>query len=253
MIKHLPGISLLFLLAALAACSNQKPLPDTYYSSAAAQQPDDRVPGMSWWSYRFHIVWPDDRESPDFAVDLLLADTVVRPVLKAFSGNMLWWRFHRRATRELPGHQFSLLFYSDSKTADKVFTHLGSSKMLSAIVKTGLVDSISSSDPAILSKPAIEAYSDRAWPSELQRTWPTYIMGVSSFWLSLIDELKTEQKTDGVSVREGAEVRALLEDYRQIDRKITEMWSAQGQHALLHHLSAIFGYKPMRVRKDIIF
>jgi hypothetical protein len=44
---------------------------------------------MFWWAYRYTINWPDKVEKPDFAIDLLLADTVVRPVLEKYSSRLL--------------------------------------------------------------------------------------------------------------------------------------------------------------------
>ena len=45
----------------------------------------------------------------------------------------------------------------------------------------------------------------------------------------------------------------LLEQYRKVDEKITEKWRNEGQHALLHHLSAVFGYEPMLIKKELVF
>ena len=48
-------------------------------------------------------------------------------------------------------------------------------------------------------------------------------------------------------------VKNLLEESRQVDDKIAEIWQDESQHVLFHHLSAVFGYKPMRLRKEVIF
>lgn len=37
------------------------------------------------------------------------------------------------------------------------------------------------------------------------------------------------------------------------DARIAEIWRLEGQHALLHHLNAIFGYKPLTIRKNLTF
>jgi hypothetical protein len=48
-------------------------------------------------------------------------------------------------------------------------------------------------------------------------------------------------------------VYALLDRYRQAESKVSALWRNEGQHAFLHHLSAIFGYEPVLIRKEIRF
>jgi hypothetical protein len=36
--------------------------------------------------------------------------------------------------------------------------------------------------------------------------------------------------------------------YRQVQQEIDELWFNEANHALFHHLSALFGYRPLRVR-----
>ncbi|MEA1890667.1 MAG: hypothetical protein U9N50_12935 [Pseudomonadota bacterium] len=234
---------LLFAALLLAACSTSKPLPEPYYSipvTDASLQKDE----MSWWAYRYRVNWPEEMEKPDFAIDLLLADSIVKPVLKKYSSRLLWWRFHRRAARKQPGHQFSFLFYSSRETAIDVIRELDHNPQLSTVKQAGLIKNTVSSDTGKLTKTAVEAYSDPSWSAEMQRTWPTFIMGVSAFWLVLIDDIKS---TDFSSIDQSS-ITDQLEDYRQVDRKIAELWEKEGQHSLLHHLGAIFGYKSMLVR-----
>ena len=102
-------------------------------------------------------------------------------------------------------------------------------------------------DPAKPSRPQIEAMSDPHWSQTLQRNWPSFIMGVSALWLGLIDDQMATVSTQSL------EVSGLLESYRQADITITSMWREEGQHAFLHHLSAIFGYEPLLIRREIIF
>ena len=72
-------------------------------------------------------------------------------------------------------------------------------------------------------------------------------MGVSALWLGLIDDFLE------VAVEEVDDPLVLLEEYRQVDARIAEIWRQEGQHALLHHLNAIFGYKPLTIRKNLTF
>ena len=209
---------------------------------------------LSWWAYRFRIRWPEEDAGPDFVVDLMLAREVLEPVLINKSEQLLWWRFHRRAAREEPGHQFSFLFYCDRNTATEIINEIDNSALLALIKESGLIKKTVSSSTAKALKPEIEAYSDSSWSPEVQRAWPSYIMGVSAFWLALIDEIMSEQeKTGKKDLTSEINIDSMLMDYRKVDERITKIWQNEGQHVLFHHSSAIFGYKPMRFRKEIIF
>jgi len=231
-------------LLLLAACTASKPLPEPYYSvpvTDVSLQQDE----MSWWAYRYRITWPDEEEKPDFAVDLLLAHTIVKPVLEKYSSRLSWWRFHRRAARTPPGHQFSFLFYSNRKTAIEVIRELNNSTQLAAVKQAGLIEKTVSSNTDKLTKTAIEAYSDPSWSPEIKRTWPTFIMGVSAFWLALIDDISSGGTN---SIADEMSISDQLEQYRKVDMEIAELWEKDGQHSLLHHLGAMFGYRSMLIR-----
>ena len=102
-------------------------------------------------------------------------------------------------------------------------------------------------DPATPSRPRVEDFSDPGWSPVLQRNWPSFIMGVSSLWLGLIDDAMAEPSGDSQGIR------ALLDRYRKADGQVSSIWYKEGQHALLHHLNALFGYKPMLIRKEMSF
>jgi hypothetical protein len=71
----------------------------------------------------------------------------------------------------------------------------------------------------------------------MQRAWPYYIMGVSRLWLELIREYE----------RAGHLPRSPEARYAAINQKIDRLWRDEGGHALLHHLSAMFGYQEIAV------
>ena len=204
--------------------------------------------GGYWWSCRFKVSWPPAQD-PDFAVDLLLAHAVVGPVLREYDHGMTLWRFHRRAARDKTGHQFSFLFRSDPGTAVEVFRKIVQTPVLREALSAGIVETVNVDDPGKPGRPRVEDTSDPAWPPSLQRSWPSFIMGVSSLWLGLIDEAAAELPADGA----GAGIHAVLERYRKADTRVTSIWHKEGQHAFLHHLNAIFGYEPMLLRKELSF
>jgi uncharacterized Tic20 family protein len=42
----------------------------------------------------------------------------------------------------------------------------------------------------------------------------------------------------------------LLSYYKQTNDRVSTLWREQAQHAYLHHLSALFGYQPVLIRKS---
>ncbi len=106
---------------------------------------------------------------------------------------------------------------------------------------SGLVDDIIYDDPTKLTRPNIEDTSDKNWSAAIQKAWPYYIMGVSQMWLELIGQLADEkmQSNPPISMKE------IESFYGQVDETMTNLWQKQGRHAFMHHLNALFGYKPL--------
>jgi len=201
---------------------------------------------VSWWACRFKMSWPSDANA-NGAVDLFLAHAVVEPVLRAYSERIYWWRFHRRAVRDKLGHQFSFLFYAESKVASKIMEDMRQSHFLQRALTEKIIEKTMFSNPDKPARPKIEAMSDPRWSPTLQRNWPSFIMGVSTLWLGLIDDAMANTSLKNM------DLTRLFEQYRQADVEITSMWREEGQHAFLHHLSAIFGYEPLIIREEIQF
>jgi uncharacterized RmlC-like cupin family protein len=77
---------------------------------------------------------------------------------------------------------------------------------------------------------------------EIQREWPKFIMGASSMWLGLV----------GTEADKRADLE-LHQRYQAVEFVLDEMWFERGNHAFFLHLSALFGYKPVRViRRDVM-
>jgi len=233
---------MVILLSACAPIKNQTPPT----APAIPLETSFHTKEMSWWAFRFKMSWDSDTQV-DRAMDLLLAHAVVEPVLREHAKKIYWWRFHRRAVRDKLGHQFSFLFYADSGVASEVMEDIRQSEILQQALNEKIVEKIMFSDPAKPIRPKIEAMSDPHWSQTLQRNWPSYIMGVCALWLGLIDDQMALVTTQNLHVS------GLLELYREADTAITSMWRKEGQHALLHHLNAIFGYEPLLIRKEIMF
>ena len=61
-------------------------------------------------------------------------------------------------------------------------------------------------------------------------------------WLMLVQDLSAENELMGE-----VDYPALLEHYREVDARLNAQWRQYGQHAYLHHLSALFGYQAIKI------
>jgi len=98
-------------------------------------------------------------------------------------------------------------------------------------------------DTTVVLLPDLGATSDPKWSSEIKRTWPFYIMGVSRMWLNLIDEISRETLKE----RDLSNLDDLSMGYQKVNQIVEDKWKQEGGHAFLHHLNAIFGYEPLLI------
>lgn len=192
----------------------------------------------SWWYVRFRLTWPEGEE-PLWWPDLLLADQVVRPVLDAERATISLWRFHRRAARDEAGRQFSFIFRATPATAARVNAWIAADLLVVRLQGEGLVRMVVYEDPITVRRLGVGDTSDKSWSPEMQAAWPWFIMGVSRLWLELIRE---------IGKREGLP-KELKARYAAIEQVLNERWRDEGGHALLHHLSAVFGYQELAVTR----
>lgn len=230
--------TLIFGCAAHPSASEQGLEIGTYHVTDSDSQ-------QYWWYVRFKIVWPPDSD-PDFSVDLLLADAVVKPELHTHRNNISYWRFHRRAARDNAGHQFSFIFYTTKDTAKAIYASLPKNELVIQLQQKNIIEQIILDNPENNPRTSIRDTSDKSWSEEIQATWPVYIMGVSNMWLQLI-----EQEIDGTA--DSTDINVLVDKYRLANQNVTRLWQTEAQHAFLHHLNAIFGYEPLVIKKFIQF
>lgn len=228
------------VFTALSACAS-KPVQTRPLISASF--PD--LENGAWRACRFKITWPAHLGA-DGAVDLMLAHAVVRPVLKEQVTALALWRFHRRAARDATGHQFSFMFYADADVSAKIARDIQANPILKEALSTKILERAWCDDPNTPRPAKVEAMSDPSWSPALQKNWPAYIMGVSALWLGLIDDAMTDAPVP-------KNISSRLEQYRKADAAVTALWRKEGQHAFFHHLSAVFGYAPLLIQKEIQF
>jgi hypothetical protein len=195
-----------------------------------------------WWAVRFQMNWPEDTP-PSWYMDTLIAHRVVAPTLGRYQERIGLWRFHRRASRDGAGHQFSFIFYTDVVSAHLITDELRNDALMALLIRSGSVRRIVSEDTQRITKPEIADTSDPVWPPAVQQAWPYFIDGVSRSWLELVDQTVQRSRPSD----DDMPAPALQDYYRKIDKEVQEAWETQGRHAFLHHLNAIFGYAPVVV------
>lgn len=218
-------------LILLTGCAAVQPQPK---AQRAALFPSDAT-GVGWWYAAFEFDWPEG-EMPAWHRDVMVAHRIVAPVLQAYRSQIRYWRIHRRAARDGAGHRFSFIFYTDPETAQKIYAAIDSDPDLKAW--RSLIRKVQFDDPNRIIRPKVEDTSDPAWPELIQKTWPTYIMGISEMWLELVIRLAAELAPE-----------TLEEDpYRKVQEALDALWAANAGHAFFHHLNAIYAYQPFWTR-----
>lgn len=248
--SQLPLAGLLCLLLILGGCvTAPKPTvapavavtPTLPPAVAATPQPE---PARGWWYACSQFAWPADSE-PTWGLDLFVADRVVRPLVEAHHDQLPLWRVHRRAARDEAGHRFCLIFYAIPQVAQQINREWASHPELQRLKEGGQLQAIQLDDPARNARPLLADASDPAWPAVIGKSWPYYIMGVSQMWLELISQMQADSHATTATTLEQQ-----LDQYRQLQEQINQIWNAEGQHAFLHHLNAIFGYQPVLIREQ---
>ena len=227
---------MLLLSAMLWGCAVT---PGTPVSDSTTVQPatGELPAGEGWWYARFQLARPTD-EPPRWHLDTLLAGEVIAPVFERHYGDILVWRIHRRASRDKSGHVFCFIFYATPATAQRVYADIDNNAVLAQLLQDGLVTQTSFDDVSHIRRPDIEDTSDANWLPIVQQTWPALIMGASRMWLDMVTLLAAEYSQE----------QDLEQRYLMVNKRINQVWAKQGQHAMLHHLSAIYGYQPLMIR-----
>ena len=232
----------LLAIALLAGCAPALEITSPVPLEPAKGSFDAELPDRSWWRVRFKLRWPEG-EQPDFSRHLLIAEQLYMPAIAARENDIPLWRFHRRAARDGAGNQFSFIFFSDQATAEQINAEIAANPLTAWLLEREMIERLRFGSHAREEPGQLEQTADPAWPAEIKRSWPYFIMGVSQSWLMMIQELSDEPALAGTVSYED-----LLEHYREVDARLTEQWRDYGQHAYLHHLSAVFGYEPIRLR-----
>lgn len=236
--RSIPALTL--ALALLAGCATVTPPAAQTPAQPAVVQKD--APTHGWFAARFKMKWVPGT-SPAWYLDDCLAYEVISPVLEKYREQIVLWRFHRRAAPDEAGHQFSFIFYATPRGAETIYASIRSNPLLAALKSQGHVLHDVYADTTRVELPNIEDTADPSWSLPLKRSWPNFIMGVSETWLILVSEFAGERSRIGPT----ASLKDLLTSYEKVHKAVEKTWQDEGDHALLHHLNAVFGYAPVSI------
>ena len=232
----------LFVTAVLAigvwGCTSLSPVVESSDAGARDQAPTGTLPeGTGWWYARFHINWPEDGDTRWY-VGTLIGGEVIAPIFDEYHQDVYIWRIHRRASRDGYGHVFSFIFYSTPQGAQRIYSAIQNNAVVRSLLDRGLLTKVSVDDVTRITRPDIEDTSDAHWPASVQQTWPAMIMGTSRMWLDLVSELAAD----------ASDIDDIEDRYRKVQEDVTRIWREQGQHAILHHINAVYAYQPLLIR-----
>ena len=227
------GLSVLLIACSHRPTTQPAPIGDPYAGDAS----------RAWSSAAFEFEWPAGK-APDFHLDLLVSHEIVAPAVAAHRTDIALWRVHRRAARDAAGHRLTLHLYSQPGVGDAVLDAVVGHPLVQRLSDHGVLVGVRPTRAANSGRPDRAGTSDANWSPALQRAWPNFIMGVSETWVALIDEHLPDPAVGVVDET----TEAKIERYRRAAERITELWRDEGGHAFFHHLSALFGYKPVLLR-----
>ncbi len=184
-----------------------------------------------WIQYKFRF--NDDPVNSDWWMDLFLIDTAFRDIIEKHKPEL--WRFHRRSGKDSVGHQLSLLVYTDRKTASKISMELVDHYSIRMLAENNRIKSNSIE----IMEPGIEKTSDANWSESLQKSWPYFACGTCQMILGLMADIPKFEKP---------KIDHTYEEYEFLHNDMKDLYTDNASHVFIHHISALFGYAPIKLR-----
>ena len=227
----------MIVCALLGACTT---LPQPQATFSAADVSESR-------SFSWHVVWftlaRAKGEPAPFYLDTLIAHRIIQPILRQNQSAIALWRFHRRSGFDRSGHRFSFIFYAPAEQAAAIVKAIEANTLLQTLLRSQHIQAQGYQGK----NDAIESTSDAHWPTVVQKSWPYFMHGASESWLRLVDLQAFESRRTSVE-NETESIEQMLEFYRDVQLRVTELWRTTAAHAYMHHLNAIFAYEPIFLR-----
>ena len=214
-----------------------------------AKQQDEKA----WYRLPFPIKWIGDNHALkaihtiDSPLHPLLANEILVPILSSFGDNgdaIYPWRFHRLFWQENKQHEFTFRFCAPktSNIPHELLQAIIANPVYKEIKQHDILD-LKSKEDVTLSEKGPDG--DTSWPDEVNKCWPHFICGVSRAWAELIS-LFADKEFENAASCLGLHERLNL--YVKVNEHIKNSWAIFGQHAMLHHLTGVFGYNPVLVK-----
>lgn len=203
-----------------------------------------------WHAVRFKIEILDNSHEyasflnqPDSPIHSLIANEILCPAIQRYgeNGDKIYpWRFHRLFWVQKRQHHFTFRFCADtdSQISEEINKVIKSHSVYIEMNELGLLEGFDSSKKGPDGEPEL-------WSEEINKCWPHFICGVSRAWLELIKTFEKSEKKKGTQPRNFKE---MLIFYTNINDSIKDQWLTFGQHSMLHHLNAVFGYNPINLK-----
>jgi len=236
-------VSVVFLIVTLSTgltgCESAAPIRQSPEITTVAPPVEDALP--QWTALRFRLARRSE-DQVDSYLDALIADRILAREISREQNRLALWRFHRRWPKDATGHQFSLLFFAPAAATRHLVEQVQAHPLLEKLRNDGHLIELRVESPINGSASDPADTSDPSWPPAVRREWPKFIMGASRMWLGLVQSEAAKHPKVGLHQR-----------YQAAEKALDRLWFKQANHALFHHLSALFGYKPVRIiRRDVM-
>jgi len=199
-----------------------------------------------WHSFSFKISWPESQE-PRWWVDIAILDCIVRDVVSDGTLHVELWRVHRRAARDKNGHEFTFDCFTAPDTAKIVDATIKQDKAFSFLRTNELLEKYYPGE----GRAGMDEISEQTWPPELRKAWPFYINGVSLALLRLIEALKGSTHSFPDIKDADVTTEVIERSYQDLNRRLGDVWRDYGSSAFLHHMNAVFGYRPLVANPNV--
>lgn len=202
---------------------------------------------MGWHQIAFPITW-DGESEPNHSIETLIACEVLSPIINdANEHSFSAWRFHRRCKNDEHGQVFRFSIYTLGDSLDaatEVFKIIESDSVVVGLRALEIIRRLQFE----YDKTEI---ADERWSNEIQKAWHPFLSGVCDAWLSLAHDL-SEKYANRVTDGELLLTQSLLSVYAEVESELNRIWEKDLCHAMLHHLSGIFGFQEMKVKSSIM-
>lgn len=194
-----------------------------------------------WYSFNFNISW-DRNEEPKTWIDIFIIDAIVHEVISQKKSIIEFWRIHRRLADDEHGHELTLDCFTNEETASEIKSLINNSDYFKIIQNRNLLEKFEMIPADTDSKTAM--INDTGWTEQLKEPWLYYIKGCCEMFLGLIENIRNGRNLP-INIQDAEQF------YTRVNNDLISIWQTFGCDSFFHHISAIFGYKPLHIRPQL--